>query len=246
MRVDLSCDAGEGMGDDAALVDLCTSVNVACGFHAGDPATMRRTVALARVRGAALGAHPGFPDREGMGRREMGLAPDEIRDLVTYQIGALDGFVRAAGARLHHVKLHGALYNMAARVAEIAEAAAGAVAAVDETLIFVGLPGTGHEAVAARARLRFVAEVFADRTYGPDGHLTPRGAPGAFVTDPAQAIRRLLGVLREGRIESTAGTAVAVRADTVCIHGDNPAALEFARAIVDGLRAAGVELRAVD
>jgi len=243
MRVDLNCDVGEGAPNDAALIELCTSVNVACGAHAGDPGTMRRTVALASARGLSVGAHPGYPDRQGMGRRELGLPPDEVADLVTYQVGALAAFARAAGARLSHVKLHGALYNTAAGAPPIADAAAVATARLDDRLVFVGLPGSEHERAAARAGLRFAAEVFADRTYGPDGRLTPRADPAAFVADPGQAASRVLRVLREGIVDTTAGTSISLRADTICIHGDDPAALAFARALVDRLRAAGIELR---
>jgi UPF0271 protein len=224
-------------------MELATSVNVACGFHAGDPATMRRTVSLARARDLAIGAHPGYPDREGMGRRELGLPAAEVEDLVAYQLGALAAFTRAAGARLTHVKLHGALYNTAAAAQPIADAAAIATAHFDDTLLFVGLPGSEHERAAARAGLRFAAEAFADRTYGPDGRLTPRDDPRAFVHDPAEAARRVLGLLRDGTVETVAGTPLALRADTVCVHGDNPAALVFARALVERLRAAGIELR---
>jgi UPF0271 protein len=178
MRVDLNCDVGEGAPDDAALIAIATSVNVACGMHAGDPVTMRRTVALAAPRGVAIGAHPGYPDREGMGRRDLALPPDEAADAILYQIGALEAFVRAAGARLAHVKLHGALYNAAARQAPLADAAARAVAAASagggRPLLFVGLAGTEHERAAARAGLPFAAEVFADRTVGPDGQPAAR------------------------------------------------------------------------
>jgi UPF0271 protein len=246
VRVDLNCDVGEGAPDDAALIAIATSVNVACGMHAGDPATMRRTVALAAPRGVAIGAHPGYPDREGMGRRDLALPPDEAADIILYQIGALEAFVRAAGARLAHVKLHGALYNAAARQAPLADAAARAVAAASagggRPLLFVGLAGSEHERAAARAGLPFAAEVFADRTVGPDGQLTPRSAPGAFVHDPDEAARRVLGMLRDGRVQTTAGTSLAVRADTVCLHGDSPGAAAFARVLADRLRAAGVTL----
>jgi UPF0271 protein len=251
VRVDLNCDVGEGAPDDAALIAVATSVNVACGLHAGDPATMRRTVALAAARGVAIGAHPGYPDREGMGRRDLGLSPDEAGDTILYQIGALDAFVRAAGARLAHVKLHGALYNTAARQAPLADAAARAVASASalsaggRPLLFVGLAGTEHERAAARAGLPFAAEVFADRTVGPDGQLTPRADPGAFVRDPEEAARRVLGMLRDGRVETTAGTSLPVRADTVCLHGDSPGAAAFARVLADRLRAAGVTLAAL-
>ena len=245
MRIDVNCDIGEGAPHDNALIELATSVNVACGWHAGDPVTMRRTVAQAHARGVAIGAHPGYADREGMGRRERGLPPADIEDLVTYQLGALDAFARAAGARLAHIKLHGSLYNTAAATASVADAAARAVARFDRALIFVGLPGTEHERAAARSGLTFAAEVFADRTYGADGRLTPRDDPRAFVHDPAEAVARVLSLLRDGSVETVAGTRLALRADTVCVHGDNPQAIAFARALVDALRGAGVELRSL-
>jgi UPF0271 protein len=180
-----------------------------------------------------------------MGRRELGLPAADVEDLVAYQVGALAAFTRAAGGQLRHVKLHGALYNTAALAPPIADAAATAVARFDDTLVFVGLPGTEHERAAARAGLRFAAEVFADRTYGPDGKLTPRDDPRAFVHDPLEAARRVLGILRDGSVATIAGTSLALRADTVCIHGDNPEALAFARAMAGELRAAGIELRAL-
>jgi UPF0271 protein len=235
---------GEGAPDDAALIQIATSVNVACGGHAGDPATMRRTVALAVARGAAVGAHPGYVDREGLGRRDLALPAEDVADLVLYQTGALEAFVRAAGARLSHVKLHGALYNTSAREAALADAAARAVAALGP-LTFVGLGGSEHERAAARAGLPFAAEVFADRAYGPDGHLLPRSDPRAFVRDPEEAARRVLAMVREGRLETAAGTSIPVRADTVCLHGDSPGAAAFARVLAERLRAAGVALAPV-
>jgi UPF0271 protein len=243
LHVDLNCDVGEGGPNDAALIQVATSVSIACGVHAGDPTLMRQTVTLAAARGVAIGAHPGYPDREGMGRRELGLAPAQVADLVTYQIGALAGFVRAAGVPLQHVKLHGALYNTAAEASPIAAAAAEAIAAADPALILVGLPGSEHERAAAAAGLRFAAEVFADRSYGADGRLTPRAAAGAFIHDPDQAARRVLAMVCDGRLETTAGTVLPVRAETVCVHGDNPAALAFARALAARLHAAGLSLR---
>jgi 5-oxoprolinase (ATP-hydrolysing) subunit A len=246
MRVDLNCDVGEGAPHDEALLSLATSANIACGAHAGDAATMRHTVALAAARGVAIGAHPGYADRDGMGRRELGLPAEEVAVLVTDQVDALAALARAAGSPLRHVKLHGALYNRAARAAPIADAAAQAVARLDRTLAWVGLPGTEHERAAARAGLHFAAEAFADRGYAPDGHLTARGEPGAFIHDPEQAARRMIALLRDGSIETVAGTPIAMRADTICIHGDDPAALVFAREFVARLRAAGVDLRPLE
>jgi UPF0271 protein len=246
MRVDLNCDMGESfgryrLGHDAEVMKVVTSASVACGFHAGDPGVMRRTVALARAHGVAIGAHPAYPDLQGFGRRSVRMSPDEIRDLVLYQIGALDAFVRAAGGRLQHVKAHGALYNDAARSPEIAGAIVAAARELGD-LAVVGLPSSAVEAAAARQGVRFAAEAFADRTYQPDGSLTPRDDPRAFVPDPDAAARRVIGMLRDGTVDTVGGAPVAIRADTICVHGDNPAALAFAQGIARALAAAGVTL----
>jgi len=248
MTIDLNCDVGEtasaAVDGDEAVMAFATSVSVACGFHAGDAPTMRRTVAAAAAHGVAVGAHPGYADRENFGRREQALAPAAIADLVVYQVGALDGFARAAGIRLRHVKLHGALYNTAARAPAVADAAVGAVASLGQRLAIVGPPGSALADAAARHGLPFAAEVFADRTYAPDGQLTPRGDPRAFVRDPDEAARRVVRLLRDGVVETTAGTTLALRADTVCLHGDNPDALGFARRLAEALDAAGIARRA--
>jgi UPF0271 protein len=233
------------LGHDAEVMKVVTSASIACGFHAGDPGVMRRTVALARTRGVAIGAHPAYPDLQGFGRRSVAMSPDEIHDLVLYQIGALAGFVHAAGARLQHVKAHGALYNDAARRPEIADAIAAAARDFAGDLCLVGLPSSAMEAAAARHGLRFAAEVFADRTYQPDGSLTPREDPRAFVRDPAAAAERVLRMLRDGTVDSVGGAPVAIRADTVCLHGDNPEALAFAQGIARALAGAGVTLAAL-
>jgi 5-oxoprolinase (ATP-hydrolysing) subunit A len=243
VRVDLNCDLGEGGEADAELIDLVSSVSVACGVHAGSPGLMRQTVERAARRGVAVGAHPGLADVEGAGRREMSLTPDQIHDLVLYQIGALAGFARASGVRLQHVKLHGALYHMACRVPAVADAVVAAVVAADRALAVFGLPGSELERAARAAALRFAAEAFADRTYRADGSLTPRDKAGAFLVDPELAARRVLDMLREGHVPTIDGPSIAVRADTVCLHGDNPAALTFARRVVKVLGEAGVQIR---
>lgn len=245
MQIDLNCDLGEGGAHDEALMDLATSVNIACGLHAGDPSTMRVSVERAMTRGLAIGAHPGYSDPSSMGRRDLDVSAGAIRDLVLYQVGALAALVRAASGTLHHVKLHGALYNRAARDGVVADAAAAAVATFDPTLVFVGLPSTEHERAAARAGLRFAAEAFADRTYGPDGQLTPRAQPNAFVEDAADAAERVLGMIRDHRVPTTAGTWLAIRPDTICIHGDGEGALELARTLAQRLSDAGVALRSL-
>jgi UPF0271 protein len=247
VRVDFNCDVGESfgryqLGHDAEVMKLVTSVSIACGFHAGDPGVMRRTVELAHENGIAIGAHPGYQDLQGFGRRSIVMSGEEIHDLVLYQVGALDGFMRRTGGRLQHVKPHGALYNDAARSAEAAHAIVAATAELDRDLIVVGLPGSEMERAAAGLGVSFAAEVFADRTYRPDGSLTPRRDPAAFVSDPEVAARRALSMLREGTVETTSGASIPIRADTICLHGDNPAALVFARRIVRALKDAGVAL----
>jgi len=230
--IDLNCDAGEGCGPEAELVAWVTSVNVACGLHAGDPVTARRTVELAAAAGVAVGAHPGFPDREGFGRRALALAPREVADLVAYQVGALWGICRAAGVRLCHVKPHGALYHLAARDDGVAEAVVGAVRAVDPSLLVVAPPGSALVAAAARAGLRAVREGFADRAYAPDGSLLPRHEPGAVIASPGQAAEQACRLARSGAV------------DTLCVHGDHPHAAAVARAVRTALEAAGFAVRA--
>ena len=249
-RIDLNCDMGEGygawpLGQDEALLDLVTSANIACGFHAGDPATMARTVRWAVAKGVALGAHPSLPDLQGFGRRAMAVSPAEVRDLVLYQLGALDAFARAAGGRLRHLKAHGALYNMAARDRALADAIAGAVRDFDPALVLVGLSGSEQIKAGQALGLACASEVFADRGYEPDGSLTPRGRPDAMIEDEDLAVARVLRMVREGRVASRTGADVPLQADTVCIHGDHPKALAFARRLREALAAAGVEVLAV-
>lgn len=250
-RIDLNCDMGESfgawrMGNDKAILDHVTSANVACGFHAGDPRTMRDTVRMALARGVAVGAHPGLPDLQGFGRRSMAISPDEAYEAVLYQVGALAGFVQAQGARLRFVKAHGALYNMAARDAALADAIAAAVADFDATLGFVGLAGSELLKAAQRRGLRAVSEVFADRSYQDDGTLTPRARPGAMIEDVEVSVAQVLGMVLEGRVRAQSGRDVAVRADSLCIHGDQPGALDFVRRIRQALAQAGVEVRPID
>ncbi len=246
--IDLNCDMGESygawtMGQDQALLDLVTSANIACGFHAGDPATMLRAVQLAVAKGVALGAHPSLPDLQGFGRRTMAVTPEETRGLTLYQMGALDAFAKAAQTRLHHVKPHGALYNMAAKNRSLADAIAGAVRDFDPSLILVGLSGSELIRAGERIGLRCASEVFADRGYEGDGSLSPRGQPGAMITDEDIAVARVLRMVLEGRVETRTGMEVALQADTVCIHGDQPKALAFARRLRSALEEAGVEVR---
>jgi len=249
-RIDLNSDLGEGfgawrMGDDEAILDQVSSANIACGFHAGDPAVMHRTVQRAAARGVSIGAHPSLADLQGFGRREMRVTPDEVYDLVLYQIGALQGFCRAAGARLAHVKPHGALYNMAARDVELARAIAHAVRDFDAALVLFGLAGSALVAAGRDAGLRVANEVFADRTYQPDGSLTPRARADALVHDRAAALAQVRAMVFDGEVTATDGTRVPIRADTLCLHGDGPTAVELARALRAALEADGVHIAPV-
>jgi UPF0271 protein len=248
--LDLNCDMGEGfgawrMGDDAALLDHVTSANIACGFHAGDPGTIHRTVKLALEKGVAVGAHPSLPDLQGFGRRRMNVSAQEAYDLVVYQVGALAGFAAACGGKLSHVKAHGALYNMAAKDAKLAQAIAQAVKDFDPRLILFGLAGSELIRAGEQAGLKTANEVFADRTYQADGSLTPRAQPDAMIHDPALALAQVKRMLEEGKVKSTNGLDVAVKADTLCIHGDEAGAVEFARRIRAALDADGVRVAAI-
>jgi UPF0271 protein len=249
-RIDLNCDMGESfgawqMGNDEAVLEHVTSANVACGFHAGDPRTMRTTVKAAFAKGVAVGAHPGFPDLQGFGRRPMTLSRVEAYDSVLYQIGALAGFAHAAGGRLAHVKAHGMLYNMAAKDATLAEAIAQAVRDFDRELVFYGLAGSELIRAGQKAGLRTASEVFADRSYQDDGSLTPRSQPGAMIEDVEASVAQVKRMVLEGKVRSVSGKDVAVEADTLCVHGDQPGAVAFARRIRDELARAGVEVKAL-
>ncbi|MFC4600740.1 LamB/YcsF family protein [Cohnella hongkongensis] len=248
--VDLNCDLGEGfgaykLGRDEDLLRLVSSANIACGFHAGDPATMRRTVKLALDRGVAIGAHPGLPDLTGFGRREMDISPEEAYELLVYQVGALWGFVRAEGASLQHVKAHGALYHMAARHAGLAQAMAEAVCRIDPSLVLFGPAGSELLAAGERVGLRTASEAFADRTYQADGSLTPRRLPDAVLTDEERAAEQAVRMVTEGKVRTQQQTELAIRADTICVHGDGARAVEFAARIRASLSEAGIAVQAV-
>lgn len=219
-------------------------MNLACGFHAGDPLTIRRAVSLAKEKGVSIGAHPGFPDKVGFGRRDLEAAPDEVYADVLYQIGALSAFLKAQELPLHHVKAHGALYNRAARDAEIAKALAQAVCDYDPNLPMVTLPGCALEMEALALGLRVVREAFPERGYTAQGRLAARGTPGAAIHDPAEAARRALKMVLGGRVTAVDGQETALQAETLCIHGDNPKAAEIARHIRAALEAAGITIRA--
>ena len=247
MRIDLNSDLGESfgpwpMGQDAVLMDSISSANVACGFHAGDPGAMRQTIALARDKGVAIGAHPGFPDLVGFGRREMKATPAEVEDFVLYQVSALAGMARAQGARLQHVKAHGALYNMACKDRALADAIARAVAAFDRALILFGLPNSELLRAGEAAGLPVAAEVFADRAYDPDGSLTARSKPGSVIHDAQKVVERAVRMVRERTVVAVDGSTIALRADTICLHGDTPGAADLARAVRAGLEKAGIQI----
>lgn len=236
LAIDLNCDMGESlglwtMGQDADILPYVTSANIACGFHAGDPSTMRRTVQMAIKQGVALGAHPGLPDLVGFGRRAMDISPDAAYDLVVVQIGALAAVASSQGGRLHHVKAHGALYHMTVNHTEFALAVAHAVFDVDPKLVLYALATSVQVDIARKLGLQVAQEVFCDRSYQADGTLTPRSKPNAMITDPDVAVQQILTMLQHGKIISQQGTEVQVQADTLCIHGDQPNAMLFASRI---------------
>lgn len=247
MRVDINCDMGESfgaykIGADTEVMPYVTSANIACGFHGGDPAVMRATIAEAKARGVAAGAHPGLPDLAGFGRRAMQVTAQEAYDLIIYQVGALLGFARAAGVELRHVKPHGALYNMAAAQPPLADAIARAVRDVDARLVLFGLAGSHLLTAAERAGIPSASEAFADRNYLHDGALVPRTRPDALVSDVDEAVRRVVRMVREGVVTDVEGEDIPIRADTVCIHGDGLHAAELAKKLRRGLEAAGIEV----
>lgn len=248
-HVDLNSDLGESfglytIGNDEAVLQYVSSANIACGFHAGDPQIMQKTVAMAAADGVAVGAHPGVPDLMGFGRRKMDITPQEAYAMVLYQVGALQAFTTAAYVPLQHVKPHGALYNMAAKDNALAAAIAKAVYDVNPQLILYGLAGSYLISEGKKIGLTTASEVFADRTYQPDGTLTPRSQPDAMVTDEDMAIARVLRMIREGVVTAQNGEDIPVQADTICIHGDGAKALAFAHKIKTALEAHDVVVRA--
>lgn len=241
-KIDLNSDLGESFGAykigmDDAVIPLISSANVACGFHAGDPAVMDKTVALCKATGTAIGAHPGYPDLVGFGRRNLAASPAEVKAMVTYQIGALDAFCRAAGIRLQHVKPHGAMYNMAAKDEALAKAICQAIYEYDRELILMGLAGSQMLVQAKAMGLPCAAEVFADRAYEEDGTLVARSKPGSMIHDEELAVSRVIRMIKEGKVTAITGKDVDITADSVCVHGDGPKALAF----VEKLRAAFAE-----
>jgi 5-oxoprolinase (ATP-hydrolysing) subunit A len=244
MTVDLNADLGEGAGHDNDLLELVTSANIACGFHAGDADTMRQSIEAARARDVAVGAHPSLFDRENFGRKELPIKPAEIFDAVVYQLGIFQAIAEAAGARPNHVKPHGALYNMAVRDKQLADAIARATASVDRKLILFAPQNTALSHAGENNGLQIAREVFADRNYLSNGQLVPRTRADALLHDPTEAAPRVLRMLHEGKVRSVDGVDIEVRAETICLHGDNPEAVEFARALRAHLEEEGVTVRA--
>lgn len=246
--VDLNCDMGEGFGNyqlgtDEDLMNYVSSINIACGFHAGDPATMRKSVTLALKKNIGIGAHPGLQDLIGFGRREMNISPQEAYDLVVYQIGALYGFVKSEGGKLQHVKPHGALYNMSATNSMLANAIAEAIYRVDSELILFGLAGSELIKAGRKIGLRTASEAFADRTYNQDGTLTPRHVNNSVIENPVQALKQVEMIVKESKIQSIEGIVVPLKSDTICIHGDGKHASLYAKKISEGLISAGIKIK---
>jgi 5-oxoprolinase (ATP-hydrolysing) subunit A len=246
--IDLNSDLGEGygdyrMGDDEAMLGIVSSVNVACGFHAGDPQIMAKTFAAAKSAGVAIGAHPGYPDLQGFGRRHIPYPPAEIERIVAYQIGAAMAVARLAGHKITHVKAHGALANLAADERQMADAVVHAAKAVAPDLVVLAIAGTEIEHAAERHGMRVAREIFADRAYTPQGRLVPRREPGAVIHDPEKAAARVLEMLDAGAIIAVDGTRVKVGIDSICVHGDTPGAVKLAETVRNALTRAGLALR---
>ena len=250
MPIDLNCDMGEGfgawkMGDDAALMEYITSANIACGFHAGDATTIRKTVELAISKSVAVGAHPSYPDLQGFGRRSMDMKPDDVLDIVLYQVSALRGICESLGGRLHHVKPHGALYNDAATDSELARSIASAVKRIDPQLILFGLSGSHSIEEAESLGLRTASEVFADRTYTEKGTLTPRSEPNAMINDTDLALDQVIQIVTSQTVIAANGKLIPIKGDTICVHGDGRNALQFAKAIRRKLAETGIEVKSI-
>lgn len=248
-QIDINCDLGESfgryrLGEQKEMLQYITSVNIACGFHAGDPTVMRETVKRAIDYGVKIGAHPGLPDLNGFGRREMAITPQEAYDMVIYQIGALQGFLQTYGETMQHVKPHGALYNMAVKDSQLAEAIAKAVYDMSPNLILFGLASSAMTEAAEKIGVPAAHEVFADRTYQADGSLTPRKQPNALITDETQAVQQVIQMVKKGTVTTVQGTEMVLKADTVCIHGDGEHALQFARFIHERLQQEHIHIQA--
>jgi UPF0271 protein len=244
-KIDLNCDMGEGYATDALIMPLISSANIACGYHAGGGELMRQTIRLALQHQVAIGAHPSFEDKEGFGRREMHLSSDEIYQIVLDQVNIMRKAAAEDGAKLHHVKPHGALYNMAAKDAMVADAISRAIKAIDASLILYGLPNSASETSAIQHELRFYREVFSDRTYTDEGHLTPRSKTNAMIETAEQSIEQVLQIILQETLQSTTGSVISIKADTVCIHGDGENAVAFAQEINKALSQNKITISAI-
>ncbi len=246
--VDLNSDLGESFGSykigaDELIIPLVSSANIACGWHAGDPLVMAKSVALAKQYGASLGAHPGYPDLMGFGRRNISASPAEVKAYIQYQVGALSAFCKAAGVRMNHVKPHGAMYNMAGADIKLARAVVEAVAEIDDSLVLLALSGSEMINAANEKGLRCASEVFADRNYEEDGSLRSRSKPDSTIHDEDECIARVLRMIKEGKLKAITGRDIDIKADSICVHGDNPQALAFVKRIRSALAAEGIEIK---
>ena len=244
MNIDLNCDMGEGMGDDAAMLGIVSSANIACAAHAGDPLTMLRTMRLAIENGVAIGAHPGFYDRDNFGRTNMALPADELDAIVRFQTAAADGAARSLGAALSHLKLHGAMANMGSKDVEMALVCYRAARAVVPDLPLMVIAGTAQSRAAAELGGPVISEIFADRSYEPDGTLTPRGIEGAVIHDAEFAANRVVSMVTKGKVFPRIGDPIDMPIDSICVHGDTPGAVQMARVIRDRLMQSGFDIRA--
>lgn len=247
MRIDLNSDLGESFGNytlgmDSEVLKQVTSANVACGWHAGDPLIMEKTVRLCKERGVAVGAHPGYPDLMGFGRRKLDVTPDEARTYMQYQVGALSAFCAAADVPLQHIKLHGAFYNTACVEPRLADAVLDGIEAINPGVYIMALSGSYIATKAKQRGLKVIQEVFADRGYTEQGTLVPRNQEGAFIKDPQEALERILQMIQKGTVVTNTGKEIEIVADSVCVHGDNPSALAFTATIREGLEKAGIEV----
>ncbi len=250
MKIDLNCDLGESFGNykigmDEEVIKFISSANIACGFHASDPLVMEKTVALAKENGVQVGAHPGFPDLVGFGRRNMNVSPAELKAMVMYQVGALAAFCKARDIKMNHVKPHGAMYNMAAKDIKLALAIAEGIAQVDDSLILLGLSGSQLLKAAQEVGLKSAAEVFADRAYEEDGSLVARTKAGAVIADENEVIERVIKMIKLGKVQAITGKEIEIKPDSICVHGDNPKALNFVKLIRQRLTQENIKIEAM-
>ena len=250
MKIDLNCDLGESFGNykigmDEEVIKFISSANIACGFHASDPLVMEKTVALAKENGVQVGAHPGFPDLVGFGRRNMNVSPAELKAMVMYQVGALAAFCKARDIKMNHVKPHGAMYNMAAKDIKLALAIAEGIAQVDDSLILLGLSGSQLLKAAQEVGLKSAAEVFADRAYEEDGSLVARTKAGAVIADENEVIERVIKMIKLGKVQTITGKEIEIKPDSICVHGDNTKALNFVKLIRQRLTQENIKIEAM-